>query len=78
MPRCQGSRNGTNMITETAQIKRFLANQYNLPLENAANDLMVRVAGQVPDCDHIIPIGVSETPTRVVVKNDRIYIDPKE
>lgn len=66
------------MITEIAQIKRFLAKEYNLPLENGDSDALCRVVGQVPDCDHIIPLGVSLTPTRVVVKDDRIWIDPKD
>ena len=66
------------MITEIAQIKRFLANEYHLPLENAESDLLCRIVGTVPDCDHMIPLGVSLTPTRVVIKDNQIHVDPKD
>jgi hypothetical protein len=66
------------VLTEIVQIKRFLANYYHLPLANADNDMMCRIVGLVPDCEHVIPLGVSLTPTRVVVKDDRIHIGPKE
>jgi len=65
------------MITEIAQIKRFLAAKHNLPLENPDNDLLVKVVGEVPDGEHMIPLGVTETPTRVVIKDGAIHVDPQ-
>jgi hypothetical protein len=64
------------MLLEIHQIKRFLAKQYNLPLENADSAALCRVVGKVPDCEHMIPLGVTEVLCRVVVKDDRILIDP--
>jgi hypothetical protein len=66
------------MITEIAQIKRFLAKQYNLRLENENSDWMIRVIDPVPDCEHMVPLGVSLTPTKVRVQGDKIHIDPKD
>lgn len=60
------------MLFEIHQIKKFLSAYYNLPMDDEG-----RVLG-VPDCEHVIPLGVSETPTRVRVTDDKIYIDPPE
>lgn len=67
------------MITEIAQVKRFIADKYNLKTENYKSDLFIRVVDPIPEegYDEIIPLGVSLTPTRVVIKNEGIYIDPK-
>lgn len=65
------------MFYEIAQIKRFLAKHHNLPLENPDNDALVRVIGDVPDGDHIIPLGRKNTPTPVRVSDGRITIDPE-
>lgn len=62
------------MFLEIAQIKRFLANKYNLPLENPDNDYLVKVIGFIPDGEHTIPLGHSLTPTLVCVKDDKIEI----
>lgn len=62
------------MLTEIAQIKRFLADHYGLPLENGESALLIRVVGEVPDGEHMIPLGVSLTPTRVVIVDGRIHI----
>lgn len=45
------------MIADAARIKRYLAWRYELPLENADSDLLVRVVGDVPDGEHAIPLG---------------------
>lgn len=58
------------MLYEIDQIKRFLAEKYNLPYTES------RIDGVVPDGEHTIPLGASLTPTRVVIRDNRIYIDP--
>ena len=68
--------NEVYMITEIAQIKRFLADRYALATENYSNDWGIRIIDPVPDCDHMIPLGGGLKPTRVVVKDDKIHIDP--
>lgn len=62
------------MLYEIAQIKKFLANKYNLPLENEDSVGLIRVVGYVPDGEHIIPLGVSEQPTRVEICDGVIHI----
>jgi hypothetical protein len=54
------------MITEIAQIKRFLAKRYGLDLEGDS-DLTLRVVGSVPPGEHIIPLGVKKIPHRVTI-----------
>ena len=66
------------MITEIAQIKRYLADHYRLRTEDYDKDWLIRILDPVPDCEHMIPLGVSLTPTRVVVKDQKISIDPQE
>lgn len=60
------------MITEIAQIKRFLADHYQLPIENRENDSLCRIVGNVPDSEHLIPIGVSLTPTKIYIRRGLI------
>jgi hypothetical protein len=65
------------MLTEIAQIKRFIAQAHNLPLIDGDSNLMIRVDGEVPDGEHIIPLGASNTPFHVTIKNGAIYIGEK-
>lgn len=64
------------MLYEIGQINRWLAAHHGLPL--AGSGLDVRLVGDVPDGEHVIPLGTSETPTRVAVRGGRIWIDTKE
>lgn len=66
------------MMETIAQIKRFLAAKYDLLLVDADNIGMIRVDGIVPDSEHMIPLGVKQTPMKVRIKDDRIYIDPQD
>jgi hypothetical protein len=64
------------MILEISQIKAYLAKHHGLPLEGTG--LNTRVVGEVPDGEHTIPLGYKLTPTRVVIRDGAICIDPKE
>ena len=63
------------MLYEISQIKRYLAKVHGLTYEGSDLDGRV-VGGIVPDGEYMIPLGVSETPTLVAVKDDFISIDP--
>ncbi len=56
------------MIYEINQIRRWLAAHFGLPIEDC------RILGPVPEGTYIIPIGVSETPHEVTIRDDRITI----
>ena len=63
------------MLLEINQVKQFLADTYpQCPRTIVGGEVCVM---DVPDCEHMIPLGVSHALTRVVVKGERIYIDPR-
>ncbi len=66
------------MMMEIAQIKRFLASYYGLSLTGEGSDYTIAVVGQVPDSEHMIPLGKHDRPTKVRIKNGFITIDPKD
>lgn len=65
------------MITEIAQIKRWLSRYHSIPLLDEDFDCHVRLASDPPDGEHIIPIGVSETPFHVAIRDGLIHIGDK-
>lgn len=63
------------MLHEISQIQRFIAAKHGLKVEGEG--ISVRVVGEVPDGDHIIPIGVKETPFHVQIRKGFITIGEK-
>lgn len=46
------------MLMETSQIQKWLSRRYNLKIEGEGFD--TRLVGDVPDCEHLIPVGVHQ------------------
>ncbi len=60
------------MLMEIGQIQKWLAKRYNLKVEGSG--FHARVVGEVPDCEHLIPVGVHEELCIVRLKEDKIHI----
>jgi hypothetical protein len=60
------------MTTEVNQIKRFLAEKHGLKIEGTGEN--IKLVGTIPDGEHVIPLGASLKPRKVVIKDDRIHL----
>lgn len=58
------------MLYEIGQIKRFLVRHHGLKFKPGGD----AIDGGIPDGDHVIPLGASETPTKVGIRNGRIFV----
>jgi hypothetical protein len=65
------------VITEWAQITRWLSKRQNIPMVGEEHDWTVRLVADPFDGKYVIPLGVSETPFHVEVKDGRVIIGEK-
>lgn len=63
--------------TDVIAIKRYLAQKYGLRLLHPDNPRLCRIdqsSGEVPDGEHLLPLGARQRLTKVVVRGGNIEV----